>query len=241
MTLTKIEEENLNIVAQDVSITIDKHFPHFDKEVREYMQKLVPFFVVLYFKILKHDAKNKDWIHADLVLPMNNIFNILKNILEVHTGYEAFAEILNHLKNSTYLKTQNSFFDAINIAQKENLKNKKHGKTFYSLVHQDEIIKNNHTKELEYIAKNDLHDIITFVFVSPIVEEDFSKVSQAGINFYKKEKDKTVVQDHKLNQKINNLGFDVLVINGSDMTAIDEAVSYAKSLLKPTAILLNIN
>jgi len=168
---------------------------------------------------------------------MNNFLNILKNVLEVHLGYEKFENIQTYLKENTFLKSKNSFYEAINLLETQ----KDVNKTFFVLIDQDEIINNNYTNDLEYIAKNKLDKILTFVFVRPLIVEDFSKISQSGINFYQKEFDKPLLQDHKLNQKLNSIGFDVLVIEGSDMTAINESVIYAKNLMKPTVILININ
>jgi len=258
MNNAKLDTENLNILIQDVTLTLDKYFSNFDTEVLDFLKKLLPFFVVFYFKILKHNAKDKDWIHKDEVIVMNNLFQILKNILEIHinhTQINKVSEIKKYFLENSYLTSQNSLQEIIDLVEfarfskKENEKEKKanqiSNKTFYILIDQSEIINNYHTSQLEFIIKNNYSEILILVFVRPILVAHFSKINQAGshssLNFYQRESDKPAIQDHKLNAKLNSLGFDVLVTDGSDMIAIERAINYAKNLQKPTVILLNIN
>jgi len=60
MSITKNEKENLEILIQDISITIEKNFKDFDKSILDSFYKFLPFFTIFYFKILKHDIKNKN-------------------------------------------------------------------------------------------------------------------------------------------------------------------------------------
>jgi len=60
MSITKIEKENLDILIQDISITIEKNFKDLNNSVLDSFYKFLPFFTVFYFKILKHDNKNKN-------------------------------------------------------------------------------------------------------------------------------------------------------------------------------------
>jgi len=254
MNNTKLDTENLNILIQDVALTLDKYFSNFDTEVLDFLKKLLPFFVVFYFKILKHNVKDKDWIHKDEVIVMNNLFQILKNILEIHINHTQInkaSEIKKYFLENSYLTSYNSLDEAMDLAElaratkKAKEFNQVPDKTFYILIDQSEIINNYYTSQLEFIIKNNYSEILILVFVRPILVTHFSKINQTGshssLNFYQKELDKPAIQDHKLNAKLNSLGFDVLVIDGSDMIAIDKAMTYAKNLQKPTVILLNIN
>jgi len=241
MALTKLEQENLAILLQDVSLTIEKYFSNFDKEAKQRLESLLPFFIIFYFKILKHDPKNKDWEHTDEVCVLNNLFHILKNILEVHTGYISFEKILEYLKNNSFSKSRNSLFEMVCLLEIEREKNKNHTKNFYVLLEEKDIIENNIINELEYISKNNFSEIIFFVVIKSEIVQTQGSASQSGINFYFARESKPIIKDNKLNQKINNLGYETILINANDMKAIDQAVICAKDLKKPSMIFLNIS
>lgn len=216
-TLNEDELDALNRIMQDVNITIESNFSVSDQS--KSFTSLTAILVALYFKIMSHDPKNRSWKNRDIVFPLNEQVNIVKNIVEIHGDYAPFTEIKNYLKERDFQKVENSLGEAIGhyLAQKDLEDN--HKKYFFTIMNEKDLL--NNFSSLEYIAKNKLKRIISLVY---------TKASSKELN-----------RENKINARLISLGFDTLVINGDSISSVCDAFIYAKKLDKPTVILANLN
>lgn len=216
-TLNEDELDALNRIMQDVNITIESNFSVSDQS--KSFTSLTAILVALYFKIKSHDSKNRSWKNRDIVFPLNEQVNIVKNIVEIHGDYAPFTEIKNYLKERDFQKVENSLGEAIGhyLAQKDLEDN--HKKYFFTIMNEKDLL--NNFSSLEYIAKNKLKRIISLVY---------TKASSKELN-----------RENKINARLISLGFDTLVINGDSISSVCDAFIYAKKLDKPTVILANLN
>ena len=216
-TLNEDELDALNRIMQDVNITIESNFSVSDQS--KSFTSLTAILVALYFKIMSHDSKNRSWKNRDIVFPLNEQVNIVKNIVEIHGDYAPFTEIKNYLKERDFQKVENSLGEAIGhyLAQKDLEDN--HKKYFFTIMNEKDLL--NNFSSLEYIAKNKLKRIISLVY---------TKASSKELN-----------RENKINARLISLGFDTLVINGDSISSVCDAFIYAKKLDKPTVILANLN
>ena len=216
-TLNEDELDALNRIMQDVNITIESNFSVSDQS--KSFTSLTAILVALYFKIKSHDPKNRSWKNRDIVFPLNEQVNIVKNIVEIHGDYAPFTEIKNYLKERDIKKVENSLGEAIGhyLAQKDLEDN--HKKYFFTIMNEKDLL--NNFSSLEYIAKNKLKRIISLVY---------TKASSKELN-----------RENKINARLISLGFDTLVINGDSISSVCDAFIYAKKLDKPTVILANLN
>lgn len=216
-TLNEDELDALNRIMQDVNITIESNFSVSDQS--KSFTSLTAILVALYFKIKSHDPKNRSWKNRDIVFPLNEQVNIVKNIVEIHGDYAPFTEIKNYLKERDFQKVENSLGEAIGhyLAQKDLEDN--HKKYFFTIMNEKDLL--NNFSSLEYIAKNKLKRIISLVY---------TKASSKELN-----------RENKINARLISLGFDTLVINGDSISSVCDAFIYAKKLDKPTVILANLN
>ncbi len=216
-TLNEDELDALNRIMQDVNITIESNFS--TSPSSKAFTSLTPILVSLYFKIMSHDPKNKSWKNRDIVFPLNEEVNIVKNIVEIHADYAPFAEIKNYLKEYNFQKVENSLGEAIGhyLVQKDLEDN--HKKYFFAIMSEKDLL--NNFSSLEYITKNKLKRIISLVY---------TKTSNKELN-----------RENKINGRLISLGFDTLVISGNSISSICDAFIYAKKIDKPTIILANLN
>lgn len=216
-TLSENELDILNRILQDVNLTIDSNFS--TSQFSKSLNSLVPILVALYFKIMSHDPKNKNWKNRDIIFPLNENVNIVKNIVEIHSDYTPFSEIKNYLKEKDFKKVENSFGEAIGhyLVQKDTEDN--HKKYFFTIMNEKDLL--NNFSSLEYVAKNKLKRIISIVY---------TKSSSKDLN-----------RENKINSRLISLGFDTLVINGDSISSVCDAFVYAKKIDKPTVILANLN
>ena len=216
-TLNEDELDALNRIMQDVNITIESNFSVSDQS--KSFTSLTAILVALYFKIKSHDPKNRSWKNRDIVFPLNEQVNIVKNIVEIHGDYAPFTEIKNYLKERDFQKVENSLGEAIGhyLAQKDLEDN--HKKYFFTIMNEKDLL--NNFSSPEYIAKNKLKRIISLVY---------TKASSKELN-----------RENKINARLISLGFDTLVINGDSISSVCDAFIYAKKLDKPTVILANLN
>lgn len=217
--LTQDEIEALEKVKEDVNITITESFSSFTEVIKRNLQALSSIFVALYFKSLNHDPKNENWKNRDLVFTTNNYSSIVRNIVKVHAGYYAFAKLEEYLKKQTFLKSENTFGDAIGhyVAARES--ETRHETFFYVVVSGLDLL--NNISALEFILKNNMRRIIILA--------------------YTQAKEENINQENKLSGRLINLGFDTLVVSGSSPVNICDAINYAKRIEKPSVILANLN
>ena len=212
-TLSEDEFDILNRIVQDVNITIDSNFLY--SKFSDSLKSLSPILVSIYFKIMNHDSKNRNWKNRDMVIPLNEKANIVKNIVEVHGDYASLSELKNYLKDYHFQNLSEAI--GYYIAQKD--MNDNHKKYFFTLMNEKDLLNNFST--LEYIAKNKIKRIISIVYTS---------LSNKELNI-----------ENKINGRLMNIGFDTLVINGSSVSSVCDALIFAKKLDKPTIILANLN
>lgn len=216
-TLNEDELDALNRIMQDVNVTIESNFSisPFSKS----LTSLTPILVSLYFKIMSHDPKNRSWKNRDIVFPLNESINIVKNIVEIHSDYVNFTEVKKYLQDRDFQKVENSLGEAIGhyVVQKDTADN--HNKYFFVVMNEKDLL--NNFSSLEYIAKNKLKRIISLV--------------------YTKSSSKELNRENKINGRLMSLGFDTLVISGDSTSSVCDAYVYAKKLDKPTVILANLN
>lgn len=216
-TLNKDELDALNRIIQDINITIDNNFSTSTDSID--FISLVPILVSLYFKLMSHDPKNKDWKNRDIIFPLNEQVNTVKNIVEIHADYAPLTQIKNYLREYNFEKVDNSLGEAIGhyLAQIDLKDN--HKKYFFAIMNEKDLSHN--LSSIEYIAKNKLKRIISLVY---------TKTSNKELN-----------RENKINGRLISLGFDTLVINGNSISSICDAFIYAKKIEKPTIILANLN
>lgn len=216
-TLNEDELDILNRIIQDVNVTIESNFSisPFSKS----LTSLTPILVSLYFKIMSHDPKNRYWKNRDIVFPLNESINIVKNIVEIHSDYANFTEVKKYLQDRDFQKVENSLGEAIGhyVVQKDTEDN--HNKYFFVVMNEKDLL--NNFSSLEYIAKNKLKRIISLV--------------------YTKSSSKELNRENKINGRLMSIGFDTLVISGDSASSVCDAYIYAKKLDKPTVILANLN
>lgn len=216
-TLNEDELDILNRIIQDVNVTIESNFSisPFSKS----LTSLTPILVSLYFKIMSHDPKNRSWKNRDIVFPLNENINIVKNIVEIHSDYANFTEVKKYLQDRDFQKVENSLGEAIGhyVVQKD--KGDNHNKYFFVIMNEKDLL--NNFSSLEYIAKNKLKRIISLVY---------TKSSSKDLN-----------RENKINGRLMSIGFDTLVISGDSVSSVCDAYVYAKKLDKPTVILANLN
>lgn len=218
-TLTINEIEALERVKEDVDITIDSKFESFPAVVRRNLKSIAPIFVALYFKVLNHDPKNKDWKNRDYVFPVDNYASIVKNIVKAHAGYINFQEIEKYLKENSFNNIENSLGEALGYYISAKDLQDRHERHYFIVLSELDLI--NSFSSLEYILKNNFKRIIIIAYT----DADHAHVSK----------------ENKLNGRLINMGFDTLVINGDKLEYVCDAVAYAKRLDKPSVILANVN
>ncbi len=218
-TLTKDEKDALELVRQDVDITIENVFSSFGEKALKNLKNLSGIFVGLYFKALNHDPKTPTWKNKDDVFSTNNYANIVESVVKVHAGYEDFSNLQNYITKHTFLKVENTFGEAIGYYTAARDSGDNHERFYYVVVSELDLL--NNFGALEFIQKNNMRRIIIIA--------------------YTKSSNTEISKENKLNGKLINLGFDTLVINGLSPASVCEAVYYAKDLKKPTVILANIN
>lgn len=215
-TLSESELDALNRIVQDVNITLDSNFsnPNSSK-----LSSLSIILVSLYFKIISHDPKNRNWKSKDMVFPLNEEVNIVRNIVEIHSDYSAMSDLKNYLKEYNFQKVPNTLGEAIGYYVAEKDLGIHHHKYFFVLMNEKDLL--NNISSLEYIAKNKIKKIISVLYTN--------------------EKNKYLNTENKINSRLMNIGFDTLVINGNSISSVCDAFVYAKKLNKPTIILANLN
>ncbi len=218
-TLTQNEVEALNRVKEDVEITIDGKFQDFNSLVKKQLKSLASIMIALYFKSLNHNPKNPNWANRDLAFFTNNYSNIVSNIVKVHAGYDEFQNLEKYLKENSFLKSENTFGDAIGHYVVARESNTHHERFFYVVVSGLDLL--NNISALEFILKNNMRRVIILAYTNKEEEE--------------------VNKENKLNGRLINLGFDTLVVDGINPVAICEAILYAKKIEKPSVILANLN
>lgn len=218
-TLTQSESEALIRVKEDVEITIDSKFQDFESIVKHNLKSLSSIMVGLFFKSLNHNPKNPNWKNRDLIFFTNNYSNLTGNIVKVHAGYTEFKDLENYLKENSFLKSENTFGDAIGhyvVARESNLN---HERFFFIIVSALDLL--NNISALEFILKNNMRRVIIIAYTS--------------------KQEEAVNKENKLNGRLINLGFDTLVVDGLSPVSICEAIIYAKKIEKPSVILANLN
>lgn len=218
-TLRQEEIDVLNTIVEDVNITIDGKFLNISKDLSENLKSLTPIFVALYFKSLKHDPSNKDWKNKDKVFALNNYANLVKNLVEIHSGYGDFNKLEEYLDENNFDKVENSLAEAIGHYIVSRDLEDKHDKHYYVICSELDLL--NDVNLLEFILKNKMKKVVIIAYTGLGKEE--------------------VAKENKLNGRLINLGFDTLVISATSPEYVCDAIAYSKKLDKPSIILANIN
>ena len=213
-SITKDEIEALDIVLEDVNLTIKNTFSNFLDTSIINIYSLAPIYIGLYFKSLNHDNKNPNWKNRDFVFSTNNYAKITENIVRVHNGYYDFEKLEEYLEKNTFLTSENTFGDAIGHYVVDRESDNNHERYYYIIVSDIDLL--NNITALEYIQKNNMRRIIIIVY---------TREDKININ-----------KENKLNGKLINMGFDTLIISRKVENVCD-AIIYAKRLEKPTIIL----
>ena len=218
-TLSEDEMEALNRVVEDVNISIDTNFSNLEEDFSYNLKSLSPILSSIYFKSLNHDPGNPYWKNRDLVFCLNNYSNIVKNIVEVHAGYADFNNLEEYLIKNNLNTRRDLLGEAIGSYIVARDSNDRHLRYYFIVLSELDIFSN--LSSLEFILKNKMNRMIIITY---------TKSSHEAIN-----------KENKLNGRLINLGFDTLVVNGSNPVSVCDAIVYAKKLDKPSIILANIS
>ena len=218
-TLTDDELDSLNNIKRDIEITLESNFSEHGNVFLRNLLDLNSIFTTLYFKLLNHNPDNKNWKNRDIVFATNRFTNIVKLVTEVHAGYTSFDLLKNYLSENNFLKSENSFSEAIGNYMVSREMEDNHIRYYYVIMSDIDAFSN--LISLEFISKNNMSNIITILY---------TKTDNEYLN-----------EENKLNTRLIGLGFDTLIVSGVSILSISDAVIYAKKLNKPTVILANIN
>lgn len=200
-------------------------------------------FSALFFKVLKHDPKNPSFEYRDiLVLSNGHICPALYSAM-AHSGYFRLEELKRLRKFGSFLQghPHRKFFPALEISSGPlgeglsqasgmalSLKidgSKSAGRYVYCLLGDGELDEGQNWEAFMFASKNNLHNLITII--------DRNKIQIDGFT-------EDVMPLEPLSKKLQSFGFEVIEIDGNNVSEFLNAVDLAKkNKNKPTIILAN--
>lgn len=197
-------------------------------------------FTLLYFSVLKHDAKNPDWEERDrLILSNGHICPVLYATM-AHAGYFDVDELMTLRKFGSRLQGHphrqalpgletssgplgSGLSQAVGMAIAERMDNPYSSKFFYCLTGDGELQEGQIWEAAMLAGKEQLHNLIVIVDRNGIQIDGYTK---------------HVLPMEPLKEKFESFNFDVQEVDGHNIRSINDAIGKAQAVYSQPSVII---
>lgn len=197
-------------------------------------------FTLLYFGVLKHDAKNPDWEERDrLILSNGHICPVLYATM-AHAGYFELDELMTLRKFGSRLQGHphkaalpgletssgplgSGLSQAVGMALAERIDNEYSSKYFYCLTGDGELEEGQIWEAAMLAGKEKLHNLIVIVDRNGIQIDGYTK---------------NVMPLEPLKEKFEAFNFDVQEVDGHNIRSVNDAIGKAQAVYSQPSVII---